>query len=412
VTVGVLALLLAGCGSNETGEPAASEEASQQPVPVTATEAKVETLRPAAELVGVLAAAPERTAYVAAQVSGQVARVAVLEGQSVRAGEPLIVLDDRTAVAERDQAKANVAEAEASLALLQRGPLPQEIESARQDEQTAAAAEEGLKAKLKALEPLRAKGEISPVQFEQAQTALKAASAARAGAEAKLNLVQSGSRAESVAEGKARAEAAKAALSAKELAVTLCVLTSPIDGVVTTLDARQGMSVQPSDRLATVMDLSTMYAQFRVPVNLVAKAAEGAAVRVSFEAAGLPEQQGTPLRVGKVADPQTGDVEAFASLPNAEGMLKPGLGCRVELGLPEVANAVVLPASAVADHDGTPVVTLIRDGKAFETAVEVGARTADSVQIVKGVAAGDRVALEGGYGLPEGCPVVVKGDGK
>jgi hypothetical protein len=61
--------------------------------------------------------------------------------------------------------------------------------------------------------------------------------------------------------------------------------------------------------------------------------------------------------------------------------------------------------AAVADHAGTSVVTVVRDGKAHEIEVKLGLKTEDHVQIVRGFSAGEWVVTEGGYGLPDNCPV-------
>jgi multidrug efflux pump subunit AcrA (membrane-fusion protein) len=51
------------------------------------------------------------------------------------------------------------------------------------------------------------------------------------------------------------------------------------------------------------------------------------------------------------------------------------------------------------------VVTVIRDDKAYEVEVELGAQTHQWVQVLKGLSPGDVVVTAGGCGLPEGCPV-------
>ena len=53
------------------------------------------------------------------------------------------------------------------------------------------------------------------------------------------------------------------------------------------------------------------------------------------------------------------------------------------------------------------MVTVIRDGKAYETDVELGVETGDLVQVLRGLSSGDMVATAGGYGLPAGTPVQV-----
>jgi len=61
--------------------------------------------------------------------------------------------------------------------------------------------------------------------------------------------------------------------------------------------------------------------------------------------------------------------------------------------------------SAVEDREGLSVLHVVRDDKAYEVEVTVGAATRELVQITKGLAADDSVITQGGYGLPDGCPV-------
>ena len=94
-------------------------------VPVQAARVERTTLRPALDLVGTVAAIPERTAMVSPQLGGWVEKLDAREGQSVKAGEPLVQLDARTAHTDIRRAQAVVAEKEAALKRLKRGYLPQ-----------------------------------------------------------------------------------------------------------------------------------------------------------------------------------------------------------------------------------------------------------------------------------------------
>jgi hypothetical protein len=98
-------------------------------------------------------------------------------------------------------------------------------------------------------------------------------------------------------------------------------------------------------------------------------------------------------------------VDVFVLIKNDAGTLVPGLACRVRLFLPELRNTLCIPVAAVADRDGTPVVTVVREEKAYEQPVSLGVSTKNKVQVIAGLNAGDWVAIEGGYGLPAGCPV-------
>jgi multidrug efflux pump subunit AcrA (membrane-fusion protein) len=129
---------------------------------------------------------------------------------------------------------------------------------------------------------------------------------------------------------------------------------------------------------------------------------------VKVLALGEAPQDGTIVRIRHEADPQTADVEAFAAVDNAAKAMRPNLACRILVTLPEAKNTLVIPSAAVSDKDGTPVVTAIREGKAHEVPVKPGIRTTDQTQILDGLSQGDVVATKGGYGLPDGCPVVVQ----
>ena len=79
--------------------------------------------------------------------------------------------------------------------------------------------------------------------------------------------------------------------------------------------------------------------------------------------------------------------------------------------LPSVPDALAVPAKCVAFRDDQPVVTVIRDGRAYEIEVKLGIETAGHVQVVEGLEPGDVVTVEGGYGLPDGWPVTASSAG-
>ncbi len=401
---GVLAV--AGCGA-KPGADGGEVAEPLRPVEIETAVAITEDLQPTVELVGSLMAQPEKTVELSSQVSGIVQKVLVREGQEVAADAELVKLDDRAAQSALDKARAACDEAAANLGLLKRGPLPAEVEEARQELKKATQAAASLKAKYAALKPLKDEKEISDIKYEEARTDLEGAEADRETAAAKLSVIQAGTRPENIAQAEAHLRAAQADVGAQELAAALCVIKSPISGVVMQLPVRQGMYLQPATTVATIMDLGVLFAKFKLPSAQLAQVAEGTPVVVKVLALGETAQDGTIVRIRHEADPQTADVEAFASVDNAAKLLRPNLACRILVTLPEAKNSLAIPSSAVSDKDGTPVVTLIREGKAHEVPVKPGIRTSDKTQIVEGLAPGDIVATKGGYGLPDGCPVVV-----
>jgi HlyD family secretion protein len=409
VFAAVFVLLLSGC---KTSAPEEAEEDAlpKEPVPVRAVRAELATLRPSVDLVGTLVALPECTTTVSPQVAGWVRKVLVVEGATVQAGEDLLLLDTRLADVEVAKATALVAEKQAVLAKLKRGYLPQELEMARHEVRKYKETMDSLRAEVAALEPLRQNKELSDVQYQKFTSSLRSAEAGHAAAEAKLRLLEAGTPREEIAEADSRVAIAKAELAAAELNRELGKIVSPAAGTVTQLLARQGTFVERSTPLLTIVDLSRMFLQLRVPNLHMVAIQPGARVDVRIISQPEPVLEGVVARISGQADPTTGDVDAFVEVKNGNSGWRPGLVCRARVWLPELENALTVPVSAVADHSGTPVVTVIRDDKAHEVELKLGVQTLDRVQVLAGLAAGDSVIIEGGYGLPENCPVQIQSE--
>jgi RND family efflux transporter MFP subunit len=285
--------------------------------------------------------------------------------------------------------------------------LPQEIEIARHELRKAKATAESLRAELAALRPLREKKEIAELQYQKVESSLRAAEAERAAAAEKLKLLEAGTPKEELAEAEARLAMAQAELATAELNLKLCRITSPIAGTVTQLTARPGAFVERSTPLLTIVDLSRVFMQARIASADLERVAAGA--RVDVRVASHPDRPfpGVVARISGQADSATGDVDAFVAIPNDKGLLGLGLACRGRLWLPEVDHALAVPIAAVSDRAGVPVVTVVRDNTAHETEVALGVQTQDHVQVIRGLSPGDWVVIEGGYGLPDNCPVDV-----
>lgn len=396
------AMVAPGC-RHDTADNAAASPA----VPVKVCRAEVMTLEPTLDLTGTIVAIPERSASVSPQIGGQIKEVLVTEGVTVEAGQELIRLDTRIAQVNLEKARASLAENEAVLARLRHGYLPEEIDMARAEKDQAEASASALRGQFGAAKSLHEKHEMSDVQYEKLASELQAAEAAYEAAAAKLKLLEVGTRAEDIAKAEAQVAGAKADLKDAELTLQFCTINSPIAGRVTQLSARQGMSAEPAVILATVTDLSDVFARVRIPNAYQTKVPTGADALVSV--ATLPGKlfPGKFARTSGQADVATGAIDVFVQVPNPQGLLQPGLTCHVRLSLREAADALVVPVAAIADRDGVPVLTVVRDGKAYEIEVKLGERTPDLVQITQGLTAGDLVVTEGGYGLPAGCPVEI-----
>lgn len=403
------ACFLCGCTKDDVTEEE-QETLPTQPVPVEAVQVSLTTLHPSVDLVGTLVVLPERSTVISPQIGGWIEKVCVVEGDKVKQGDEVVVFDSRLAQADVMKAEALVAEDQATLARLKRGYLPQEIEAARQEVRKCDEEADAIAREVAAVEPLWKNGEVPDLQYQKLNASRRAAEAAQAAAQAHLDLLLAGTPPEEIAEAEARLAMAKAELTAARLNLDLCRITSPIAGTVTQLFARQGAFAERSVPLMKVDDLSRLFMQVRIPSAYMAEVAGGARVEVSLATYPGQDFSGTVARISGEADPATGDMDAFVEIANDNGLLRPGLACRAKLWLPERSGVLAIPRSAVADHSGTAVVTVIKNGKAFEVEVTLGVQTDDQIEITQGLAASQWVVTEGGYGLPNGCPVKIVSD--
>jgi len=399
---GLTVTTMPGCRQNTADETATSPAVSVKVCPVRKT-----TLHPTLDLTGTIVAIPERSASISPQIGGRIQRVSVIEGETVKDSQELICLDPRVAQINVEKAQASLAENEAILNRLRHGYLPEEIAMARAETDQAVAKVKTLRGQLSAAKSLHDKDEMSDVQYNKLAAELQGAEATLAAAAAKVKLLEAGARPEDIAKAEAQLSGAKADLKDAELTLDFCTIRSPIAGRITHLSAQQGMAAEPAIVLATVTDLSDVFARVRIPNVYQTKVAAGAEALVSV--ATLPGKTfpGKFARTGGQADVATGAIDALIRVPNVEGLLQPGLTCHVRLSLCPMPDALVVPTTAVADRDGVPVVTVVRGDKAYEIEVQLGERTGNLVQITKGLSAGNLVVTEGGYGLPDGCPVKV-----
>jgi len=407
----VLLPFLASSGCQRSAEEESSETLA--PVPVKVAKVTRQTFVPTLDLVGQVIAIPEQVVDICAKTTGWVEELAVTEGSQVQTGNILVKLDPRLAEIELARTKAVLQKAEAHLARLKRGYLPQEVTMAEQQLLKAQQELRLAEKKCQALRPLLERQEIPPLQMEEAEASRQQAEAAVGEARARLDLCQAGTPPEEIAEAEAEVAVAQAQTALATLDRDLCTVTSPCNGVVTALPIHRGMFVDKTTRLLTLIDLSKVFVEVRIPGGHAGTISLGATAEVNDLTSEPRVRAGKIARVSPTSDPATGDLLAYVEVNNVqEPLLRPGMSCRVKLTLRSRENVLVIPAAALADNSGTTVVTVIREGKAFEIPVTVGARSIDAVEILSGLSEGDLVAEEGGYSLPEGCPVKVIEDPK
>jgi RND family efflux transporter MFP subunit len=301
-------------------------------------------------LTGTLTA--NRQAEVAANASGRVTRSFVERGTMVRAGDPLVQLDVRSAAIDQDAALGNLESAQAQRELA-------ETQCSR-------------------YEDLFKKGAISRDEWD------RFASQCRTSA------------------GSARAARARADLASKSVADA--TVRAPFAGMIGERFVNVGEYVQPSSRVASLVELTPLRLQLTVPESEVGRIAPRQAV--DFEVQSFPGEsfRATVAYVGPALRASTRDLVVEATVPNADRRLRPGMFATAQLELPS-APAVAVPRSALRSEGATSRLFAVVDGRIEERIVQTGPERDGYVAVLDGLKAGVRVVTQPSDQTRDGVPV-------
>jgi membrane fusion protein, heavy metal efflux system len=176
------------------------------------------------------------------------------------------------------------------------------------------------------------------------------------------------------------------------------VIRAPVSGVIAQRDAATGANVAAGTVLFRVVDASQVHVVGQIPEGEAARAR--LARTAEIEIAGQPDRipAGRLVSTGKVLDLQSRTLPVTFALDNRTLGLPVGQATFLHLLMDTTPSRPVVPAVAVVDDAGRPIVFVQREGETFERrAVTLGPRTGDLVQVTEGLKPGDRVVTKGAY---------------
>lgn len=171
-------------------------------------------------------------------------------------------------------------------------------------------------------------------------------------------------------------------------------LTAAFDGTVIDRHVTLGETVGPERAAFIVADLSTVWIELAVHQQGLPQVRVGQTVHVA--ASHGPEADGVVSYVAPVVDQATRMATARVVLPNADGAWRPGTFVDASVR-DDVPARVVVPRAAVQRVDGAPVVFVVDDEHFVARPVRLGQSGRTRVEIVDGLAAGDRFAEQNAF---------------
>ncbi len=302
----------------------------------------------------------DQSVAVRSEVSGVLQKIAFREGDLVKAGQLLFLVDPGAPQAEVEKARANLARDQATLAEAH--------------------------AQVRRLAPLAEKEYVTRQEYAQATAQENAASAT--------------------------VRADEAALSTVQILLERTRIHSPISGRAGVLNIKLGNLVNPSaqEPLVVINGVHSALVAFNVPqqylqeIRTWRRVAE-LAVEIRHEANEAVLTRGVLGFVDNAVDPQTGTIKLKARIPNQTELIWPGelVAVRLILGVEE--NALVVPEAAVQPGQQGPYVYVADSGKARMQSIVVARQVGSQIVVASGLEAGQQVIVNAPQNLRPGSAI-------
>lgn len=330
-----------------------------------------------------------RRATVSSKITGKVLEVHVEEGMAVRAGQVLARLDDRTA-------RASLALAEAELEAARRVVTESEVRLAEAERTLARRAQ------------LLAEGLVGQADVDSAQAEVDSYRARIAAAREQVRV-------------------AERAVELRRAELDDTIIRAPFSGVAISKDAQPGEMVSPISAgggftrtgICTIVDMSSLEIEVDVNEAYITRVQPGQPVTAVLDA--YPDWR-IPARVittVPAADRQKATVLVRIAFERLDPRILPDMGVKVsflkaaDAGRPDAASAtsrsrLFVPRSAVRTGPGGDLVFVVRDDRVERRPVKLGVLDGNLVEVVSGLAAGERIVVDGPSDLADGDRVVVR----
>ena len=190
----------------------------------------------------------------------------------------------------------------------------------------------------------------------------------------------------------ARLRAAEAELVVAQKALGDSVLLAPFDGIVSLRHAQAGERVALDAKVVTVVDLSRLQLEAAVPATEIGRLRVGQPVAFRVDGFGEQSFAGRIDRISPATVSGSRSINVYAVIDNPQGVLRAGLFAQGAVSLERIQGALVVPASSVREEIGRNSVYALVDGAVRRRVVTIGpADAADRVQVLDGLAPGDRI---------------------
>jgi len=330
-------------------------------------------------------------ADVSSEIAGILRSVSVEEGDTVRKGQTIAVIDSTLLQAQLKKALA--AQELAEINLLK---WDNEVRKTQFHLEAAGISMEKLKDYLETRKKLFDIGGITLSELNEAeinyQKSLASYKSALEDSMALKAKSKEGRNSSEVAAAKANADTEEVRAQLKK-----CKIKAPIQGIVSSKKKWAGERLGPGDSvILTIIGVNNVYAEAELNEKSVGLVTEGQDAEVAVDAYPDKSFTGKVHKISPTIDKNSRTFKVKVKVSNENRLLKPGMFVRIKIILNRRNKVVTVPKEAILmTKDGNPIVFVIIDEVAFLRKVQTGLKEDNRVVIKKGVKDGERVVIEG-----------------
>ena len=352
------------------------------------------------------------------QVSGLLVEFPVKEGQDVKKGDLIGQIRKDEFEARLTALQGQLDQARAELDALRLGERPEERLRRESQVRAALARLANARAEYERMSPLMARNAISRSEFELVETRYQVA---QEELESAQQLVEKGvvARTEDLLAKEAQIRGLEGRVVEASIQVADCTLTAPFDGVIAQRFVEQDQNVRAKEPVVRFQDATEVEIAVDVPETVMTTDIRRADIlQIVAEISGAPGMR-FPVEIREIAQVADVAMQTFnvrVAMPAPEDVrVLPGMTAAVTVDYRRagiLGEQILVPISAVSNQpDGKQVVWLVgTDELAKSRPVKIGSVQGGEVEIVDGLAAGERIAVAGVSFLRDGMKVRDLGD--
>lgn len=330
---------------------------------------------------------PQRIS-IAAETTGRVNAIPVTEGQTVKHGQLLIQLNDLDERASLAQASAALVQAKAKVRQLHEVELPAASQTLKQAQTNA----EQAKKQYKRTHELQAKGFFSQAQLDEAKrnydVIASQVSAAR------LQVKSNQPAGSDLAMAFAAVAQANASLRLAQVKLNEDSILAPADGTLISRSVESGDIVQPGKELMVLAANGETQISVQLDEKNLAKLALGQKAFGSADAYANQRFDAVVSYINPGVDATRGSVEIKLLVTNPPAYLRQDMTVSVDIETASRSSALTIPTGAIHDASSkTPWVLVVRNKHTIRQPVKLGLLGDNSVEVLRGLKAGEAVIL-------------------